>query len=322
LDDVTLVAECYHPTMTQTTDGKVYLQAGKNRTTLIRLDGLDTVCRFDAGMLKLTTELLVRAKEYQVNLSGQRAVGQADADAPLTVAIRDQAPTVDGKLDDWKGADWAKIDDRSRAAVCVSGDKLYVAYHIDYEYRLENSPDSLDSLFKGGPALDLTIGADPQANPRRTTPVPGDIRLLVTRVDNQTRAAVFRAVVPGTEDPIKYESPIGGATIDQVEDISNKVKLAGDKHADKTDQMRRGVPVIQRYSDFEFSVPISALGLAPKDGLTIRGDVGLLLGQRGATADRVYWHNKSNTMTSDLPTEARLTPHLWGQWIFQQKRSP
>ena len=55
---------------------------------------------------------------------------------------------MDGRLDDWKNADWAKIDDRSRAASSICGDMLYVAYHIDYEYHLENSPDSLDSLFK------------------------------------------------------------------------------------------------------------------------------------------------------------------------------
>ena len=231
---------------------------------LIRLDGLDTVRRLDIGTLKLTPQLLVQAKEYQVKRGQQGPASPPAANVPLKVAIRDVAPTVDGKLGDWKDADWAKIDDRSRAAVCVSGDKLYVAYHIDHEYRLENSPDSLDSLFKGGPALDLMIVADPNADPQRKTPVAGDIRLLVTQVNNQTRAAVFRAIVPGTKEPVKYESPVGSATIDQVEDISSKVKLAGGRHADKTGKERRGVPVLLRYADYEFSVPLSALGLVAK----------------------------------------------------------
>ena len=318
LDNVTLVAECYDPTITQTPDGKVYLQAGKNRTTLIRLDGLETIRRFDAGTVKVTPELLVQAKEYQAKLNEQGAVGRSGDNAPLKVAIRDQAPAVDGKLEDWEGADWAKIDEHSRAAVCVSGDKLYVAYHIDYEHRLENSPNSLDSLFKGGPALDLMIGADPHADARRTAPVRGDIRLLVTRVNNQTRAAVFRAVVPGTKEPVKYESPVGSATIDQVEDLSDQVQLAGDKHVEKTEKTRRGVPVILKYSDYEFSVPLSALGLSVREGLSIRADVGLLVGQSGVTSDRIYWHNKSASMTSDLPTEARLTPNRWGTWQFSK----
>ena len=198
------------------------------------------------------------------------------------------------------------------------GDTLYVAYHVDYQYPLENSADSLDTIFKGGPALDLMIGADPNADPRRRDPVPGDIRLLVTQVNKKTQAAVFRAVVPGTKEPVRYESPVGSATLDQVEDITDKVKLAGGKHADDTGKKDRyGLPVILKYSDYEFSVPLSALGLSPRNGLTIRGDVGLLLGPSGATADRIYWHNKSASMTSDLPTEARLTPNLWGQWKFK-----
>lgn len=325
LNDVTLQGECYGPTISQTADGKVYLQAGKNKCSLIRLDGLDTVRRLEVGTLKITPQLLVQAKDYQAEQSARLAASRPAAEkAParesLNVAIRKQAPTVDGKLDDWKAADWATIDDRSRAAVGISGNTLYVAYHMDYEYRLENSPDSLDSLFKGGPALDLMIGADPGADPQRKTPMPGDIRLLVTEVNKKIQAAVFRAVVPGTKEPVKYVSPVGSATIDQVEDVSGRVVLVGGKHADKTDQMRRSVPVIRRYADYEFSVPLSVLGLTPKDGLTIRGDVGLLLGQAGATADRVYWHNKSASMTSDLPTEARLTPSLWGQWKFQAQK--
>jgi len=50
---------------------------------------------------------------------------------------------------------------------------------------------------------------------------------------------------------------------------------------------------------------------------TIRADAGLLPGPSSATADRIYWHSKFASMTSDLPTEARLTPNPWGQWRFE-----
>ena len=172
LDNVSLREECYDSTITQTSDGKVYLQGGKNMTTLIRLDGLDTVRRLDAGTLKLTPELVAQAKQYQVNLSVLGPSSRPGSDPPLKVAIRPAAPVVDGKLDDWKDAEWAQIDKRSKAAACVSGDRLYVAYHLEYDYRLENSPDSMDNLFKGGPALDVMIGSDPNADPQRRTPFP------------------------------------------------------------------------------------------------------------------------------------------------------
>ena len=35
-----------------------------------------------------------------------------------------------------------------------------------------------------------------------------------------------------------------------------------------------------KYSDYEFSVPLSVIGLSAKDSLTLRGDVGLLLGDQ------------------------------------------
>ena len=143
-------------------------------------------------------------------------------------------------------------------------------------------------------------------------------------MNKKTQAVIFRAVVPGTKEPVVYESPVGAATIDQVEDIADKVNLAGGRHVEKTSKKgRHGVPVMLKYSDYEFSVPLSALGLSASklrsapDGLKIRGDVGLLLGTAGATTDRVYWHNKSASMTSDVPTEVRLTPKLWGPWIIK-----
>lgn len=316
LNDVSLGEECYCPTMTQTADGKIYVQAGKHRCTIIRVDGLGSLRRLDAGSVTMTPELLAQVQQYQEHKDDVRTTSRPAADAPLRVTLRDKPPAVDGNLDDWKDAQWVDIDNRTRAAVCICGNTLYAAFHMEYEYRLESSPDSLDTLFKGGPALDLMIGCDPNADPQRKTPVPSDLRLLVTMVHRKTQAAVFRAVVPGTKDPVKYASPVGSASIDQVEDISAKVSVAGGKHADDTGKKKHDVPILHKYSDYELAVPLSALGLSPAEGMSIRGDIGLLQGQPGITSDRVYWHNKSGSLTSDAPTEARLTPGLWGQWIF------
>lgn len=34
--------------------------------------------------------------------------------------------------------------------------------------------------------------------------------------------------------------------------------------------------------------------------------------QMAQTAQRVYWANKATAITADLPSEAELTPRLWG----------
>ena len=68
--------------------------------------------------------------------------------------------------------------------------------------------------------------------------------------------------------------------------------------------------------DYEVAIPLEALGLSPSEGLSVLGDVGVLLGDGTSTQQRVYWSNRASLIVSDLPGEARLTPQHWGVWTF------
>jgi len=48
----------------------------------------------------------------------------------------------------------------------------------------------------------------------------------------------------------------------------------------------------------------------------MKGDIGILRGNGTETTARSYWSNKATGITADVPSEAALTPHLWGtiQW--------
>ncbi len=143
------------------------------------------------------------------------------------------------------------------------------------------------------------IGANPQADDHRQKPAAGDLRLLVTQVKGKTRAVVYRAVVPGTTAPVAFSSPWRTVHVDRVEDVSDKVQLAaGD-------------------GNYELSVPLAVLGLNPQPGGMLRGDLGILRGDGFQTLHRVYWCNKATGIVSDVPSEAELTPQLWGRWQFQ-----
>jgi hypothetical protein len=48
-----------------------------------------------------------------------------------------------------------------------------------------------------------------------------------------------------------------------------------------------------------------------------QGDLGILRGNGFQTLQRVYWHNKSAGLVSDLASEAELTPQLWGTFEFK-----
>jgi hypothetical protein len=309
LNDLTLHDENFWPSITQTADGRVYVVDGA-RTSLVRVDGLDSLRRLPAQELPVTAEMLAEAQAYFVRTEEQRqaTLGQKG----LKVAIREQAPVVDGKLDDWAGADWATVDKRGvaayfdsnskpydvSAAVTVAGDRLYAAFRTGDRDLLRNSGEVANAPFKTGGALDLMLGTNPAADPDRRAPVEGDERLLVTQVNGKTLALLYRPVVPGTQEPVPFSSPWRTVKIDRVDDISGQVTLAGEE------------------GNYELSVPLEALGLKPAAGLAIKGDIGLLRGNGFATTQRVYWSNKATGITADVPSEAELTLQLWGRWEF------
>lgn len=309
LNDVSIGEESFWSSITQTRDGQIYLVAG-NYSSIVRVEGLQGIRRLPARSLQVTSEMLQTAQAYFVQTEAQRQ--QSKGQNTLTVAIRQTPPAVDGKLDDWRGANWVTIDTRmtqTQAAIAISGDRLYAAFKTDDPNLLNNSGETLQNLFKTGGALDLMLGTDANADPQRNHAVPGDVRLLVTQIKGKTVAVLYQPVVPGTTtEPVSFSSPLRTINFDRVEDVSAQVVLASGTQTtpDQTSE-----------SNYEFSIPLVVLELKPAAGKVIRGDVGILNGNGFQTLQRVYWSNKASGLTSDVPSEAELTPQLWGKWEFK-----
>jgi hypothetical protein len=239
------------------------------------------------------------------------------------VAIKEKPPTVDGKLDDWSDAQWVTIDARvtqvgdwghkkvaTQAALAIANGRLYAAFKTDEPRMLNNSGQSLQNLFKTGACLDLMIGSDPAADPKRGRPVAGDERLLVTKVKGKTAAVLYRQVAPRAVGAgAEFTSPIKTVKFDSVTDVSDQVQLS-------EGEVKEG-----GLGTYEFSVPLKTLGLAGTDGEKLRGDVGVLRGNGFETLQRAYWSNKASGLVSDLPSEAELTPRLWGTWEVKKNIS-
>jgi hypothetical protein len=320
LNEVTLHDENFFPTITQTSDGAVYLCDGA-RTSLVRVDGLENIRRLPPTDLRVTADDLKSAAAWRVQAEAQRPAARGSG--TLIVALRKDSPVVDGKLDDWTGADWAVIDRRGTAAnfnsdskpyditgaVTISGDRLYAAFRTQDAELLKNSGETPNAPFKTGGCLDLMLGTNPAADPKRPRPAAGDERLLVTQVNGKTLALLYRAVVPGTKEPVPFSSPWRTITLDRVDDVSADVQLASG--VEKNDKGKVASAL------YEFSVPLAALGLKPADNQAIKGDIGILRGNGFQTLQRVYWNNKATAITADVPSEAELTPALWGKWQFK-----
>jgi hypothetical protein len=71
-------------------------------------------------------------------------------------------------------------------------------------------------------------------------------------------------------------------------------------------------PSIRIGGDFELSVPLETLGMAPRKGMEVLGDVSLLRGDHRQTIERIYWNNLDTLLVSDLFSEAAIRPDHWG----------
>jgi len=316
--DLTTGEENFWPSITQTDDGHVYVVS--NFPAIMRVDGLDTIRRLSPSTIHVTADMLEQAKAYfnTVEFSRQRT---AQASSTLTAPV-DTAPlTLSGDLSEWDSKLFVTIDERSKlagnwgrtklqtlAAVRVAGDRLFVAFKTGDPQALENSGVSLQNLFKTGGGLDLMLATNPSSDPQRRSAAPGDVRLLVSLVKGKPVAVLYRPVATtGPRNSATFESPLRTLRFDDVEDVSNYVQFAKGI-ANSTTGASAG--------DFEFSIPLRILGLNPMPGTELRGDIGLLRGDGVRTTQRVYWSNKATGLVSDIPSEAELTPQLWGQFRF------
>jgi hypothetical protein len=282
-------AEQFWPFMFGLDDGNVYLSVGKWHTSIVRLDGLDKVKRIDLGKLDVTSDMIAAAAPAR----DQKAASDAMRDQVSVSAIQAK---VDGDLSEWPATNWARINPKTSFQVGLSGDNLVVAYRTDQSQLLLDSASEFPFAFTQGGGLDLmlrTSGTSEDKNPE-----VGDIRLFVTKKDGKVLAVLYRqkAAAPGNRQT--FASPIGQVTFDDVEDVSKDVEVASVG------------------SNYEFSVPLSVLGLQNPAGKTFRGDVGIVLSDGVRARARVYWHNKWDSMAADVPSEARLNPSQWGLFKF------
>lgn len=318
--DLSLHEECFGPMWTRADDGRVFLQGGGPGNIML-VENLDRVRRLPDRPLTVTREQLAAAQEANLRAETERQA--ALEKKPLVIKADAAAPTVDGRLDDWKGSDWVKLDKRtakvgnwgkstieSAAAVRIAGDRLYLAWDTYDPDLLRSSGESMNNLFKTGGALDILIGTDASADPARRAAVAGDRRLLVTRVKDRTVAVLYAPVSPGaTTEPVVFGSPLRTLRFDRVDIVSDQVELASvvepDLKKDKNGSIKRAT--------FEVSVPLALLDFKPEAGATHKFDIGLLRGDGAQTLQRVYWSNKASGLVSDIPSEAELIPALWGE---------
>jgi hypothetical protein len=282
-------AEQFWPFMFGLDDGNVYLSVGKWHTSIVRLDGLDKVRRIDLGEMQPTADMIAAAAPARE----EKAVKNAMRDEVSVPAIQAK---IDGDTSEWPEKAWVTINPGSSFQLGLSGEKLVVAFRTDQKQLLVNSASEFPFAFTQGGGLDLMLRTSGAADDKNVK--PGDIRLFVTKRKGQILAVLYRQKSAGHGNQQTFASPVGQVTFDDVQDVSKEVEIASDG------------------SNYEFSVPLSVLGLQNPSGKTFRGDVGMVLSDGVRARARIYWHNKWDSMCADVPSEARLNPGQWGLFKF------
>jgi hypothetical protein len=163
--------------------------------------------------------------------------------------------------------------------------------------------------------VDITLGLDPAADPKRTAPSAGDLRLVLTMLDgNKPLAMLSRPVAAGAapERRALFESPVGRIEMDEARPIP-EAKVAARRES--WDELKSTSWTLTA------AIPWKAIGVKPPaPGARLRGDIGVLRSDPNGvvTAERLYWSGKGQTVISDLPSEASLVPAVWGEIVFEE----
>ncbi len=274
---------------------------GQPHCSVVELRGLDGIRRIAGGELTVTKEQFLEAER----LRQQRAYAVAQ---PRRETIRRlKNITVDGK-----GDDWPKQRFGEGFALGFDDAKLYVLFEgKDDRAVFQNAakPDNFLEVFKTGDVVDVMLETRGGLDPKRSDAAEGDIRLSFAMLGGKPAAILYDYVVPGTptEARLPFSSPWRTLYIDRAA-ILAEAKIAIERKGD-------------RYV-LEAAVPLAAIHLDPSKTPTIRGDVGRVLSDQTGTrsVDRIYWANQNTKIMSDVPSEARLQPNLWGTFVFEPQK--
>lgn len=253
--------------------------------------GLDSVQKLRGGTYTHKPEQVATARKALEKWEAAKA-GKTQMVIHKGRNALDEAEAVTGSVDDNR---------QFEARMAYDEDNLYVRFDVNTKNALTNSMPEKNILFRGGNCLDIQIATDPEANPDREEPAPGDLRLLVTRQDGKPFAVMYRPEVKGFNgEPIVLDSPTGQESFDSVEVVKN----VGLDYSRTDDGFTATV-----------TVPLDLIGLKLQPGATVTMDLGYVFGNsKGSRASaRAYLNNNSFSanVTDDIPNESRLEPDQW-----------
>ena len=297
-------AEDFGGSIAVTKEGQLYLQAGKTAYINLKVAGLETVRKIKGGGLEVKDSDIALAKGFREKLL-QASIGTG------ICTVKKQTVSFTGDMrKDFSGIDTLKFEKNKaakvEAAISYDDNNLYLGWQVGDDTPWVNGASDPAQMYAMGDTVDFQIGTDPKAEPKRNEAVLGDLRLSIGNLQGKPTAVVFRRIAEDKQ-PRKFFS---GVVREGYEMQSVKV-LEDAKIEVKADAKKKQYIV-------EAVIPLKSLGLNPKNGLKLQGDIGVTHGDSAGqdTVLRSYWNNQKTGLVADEVFELKMEPANWGVFNF------
>jgi len=273
----------------------------RQASMIVRMEGLENIRYIQPTTIDINTQQLAMAKQDNQN---RKMVSNKSTTWTVHSAKRD----ADGNIDWGKSSHSVEIariglDEKTDASMCWDKDALYANFNIKDRSPWKNGANDPKLLFKGGDAVDIAIR--PSINIENDNAMDGDVRFVGGSFKGSNVVLEMREKASGRPASEKhtYSSPVSTFVFESVT-MTKKVKI--------------NVQVTNDGANITMTIPWSEIGLAPKEGLRFRGDLGIILSNTEANVNiaRIYWSNKNTNLVNDIPHEAKLEPGKWGEIIL------
>lgn len=270
---------------------RTFVLAGGQDGRVTEVHGLDTIEPLTLPSLTISAAEIKHAVDELAAYNVQAGMGPK-------LRIAADAKTLEGAAGVTTSLDGTR---RFTVKMARTATHLLVNFTVVSPTALISAATDPKLLFKSGNCLDIQIATDPTADPKRTKPAPGDVRLLVTLHDGKPYAVLYRPKVAGfTGQPTVLSSPTGTESFDEIRVV--EVGLNYRPHGEEF------------FADL--SIPLELIGLKLTAGTPLRLDLGYLYGNAtgNQVAARRYVFNNSFSanVVNDVPNESRLEPAAWG----------
>jgi hypothetical protein len=260
--------------------------------------GLDTVHK-QQQKLDVSAEQIARGAQIAAAAKG---AASAEPDS-LTIARVKKLPNAPASPEDntsplIDGAETFKVVERGnaarwwRASLAQDGKNLAVMYQVADTSPWKNAEGSFTHAFIGGDSVDLQLDV----------PGRGPIRVLAAPLGGKATVVYWQQKAEKKVNPTTYA-------------VANNDANA--RHFDvvkRLDHAKAQASVGMTSYTVLVTIPLADLGIDASKPADLTGLVGVIFSDPSGTnrVARLYWHDKSTGLVSDVPTESGLNVSKWG----------